>query len=204
MHYEPDRNDHGLPDDPLKSVIVPRPIGWISTVDERGAVNLAPYSYFNLIADEPAYVVFASSGRKDSLRNIEVTGEFVCNLVGAELFEDMLATSAPYPHGLSETEQLDIAIRPSFRVNPPMVEATRAALECVHYRTMNLPGVDDAELSPYRMVIGRVVSVYIDDTAIDPDGRIRTEILRPVCRLGYQEYSIVDSTFSRPQPNPDE
>jgi flavin reductase (DIM6/NTAB) family NADH-FMN oxidoreductase RutF len=83
-----------------------------------------------------------------------------------------------------------------------MVATSRAALECVHYRTINLPGVDDAELSPYQVVIGRVVSVYIDDAAIDPDGYVRTEILRPVSRLGYQEYSVIERSFSRPWPAP--
>jgi flavin reductase (DIM6/NTAB) family NADH-FMN oxidoreductase RutF len=200
MHYDPERHNHGLPADPLKALVVPRPIGWVSTVDERGRVNLAPYSFFNLVADQPGYVMFASAGRKDSLRNVEVTGEFVCNLVSESLFEDMLASSAPFPHGRSEPEELDIAMRPSIRVNPPTVAAARAALECVHYRTINLPGADDDELSPYQMVLGRVVSVYLDDSAIDAEGHVRADILRPVSRLGYEEYSVVERTFSRNRP----
>jgi len=200
MHYDPDRHNHGLPDDPLKALVVPRPIGWISTVDERGGVNLAPYSFFNLIADRPGYVMFASAGRKDSLRNVEVTGEFVCNLATDALFDDMLASSAPLPHGQSEPAHLGITMRPSVRVNPPTVAAARAALECVHYRTINLPGVDDGELSPYQMVLGRVVSVYIDDTAIDADGHVRADLLRPVGRLGYSDYATVERVFARPRP----
>lgn len=200
MQYHPDLHDHGLPYDPLKALVVPRPIGWISTVDERDGVNLAPYSFFNLIADRPAYVMFASAGRKDSLRNVEVTGEFVCNLATEDLYDQMLASSAPYPHGESEPKHLGIAMRPSVRVKPPTVAAAHAALECIHFRTVNLPGADDGELSPYRVVIGRVVSVYVDDDAIDDKGFIRAEILRPVGRLGYRDYSIVDKTFAQPLP----
>ncbi|NUS43071.1 MAG: flavin reductase family protein [Mycobacteriaceae bacterium] len=200
MHYSPDHHDHGLPYDPLKSLVVPRPIGWISTVDERGGVNLAPYSFFNLIADRPAYVMFASDGRKDSLRNVEVTGEFVCNLVTEELYEQMMATAAPFPHGQSEPERLGIDMRPSIRVNPPTVAAARASLECVHYRTVNLPGANDDQLSPYQVVIGRVVSVSVDDAALDPKGYVRPDLLRPVARLGYQHYAIIENTFAHPLP----
>jgi len=193
MYYIPDERDHGLPHDPLKALVTPRPIGWISSVDANGVVNLAPYSFFNLLSERPAYVMFSSAGPKDSLRNIEATGEFVCNLAGAALFEEMLASSAAYPAGRSEPEHLDIAMRESRWVTPPSVAAAHAALECAHHETVELPG------SGYRMVIGRILGVYIDDKVI-VDGLVSSTLIRPVSRLGYLDYSITEQTFARPRP----
>ncbi|MET1029247.1 MAG: flavin reductase family protein, partial [Dongiaceae bacterium] len=99
--YDP-RKGHGLPHDPFKAIVTPRPIGWISSIDAKGQVNLAPYSFFNAFSTTPPIVGFASEGRKDSLANIEETGEFVCNLATWDLAEAMNTTSAPLPHGVNE------------------------------------------------------------------------------------------------------
>src|SRR5436190_2153294 len=121
MFYTTDRNDHGLPHDPFKAIVAPRPIGWISSIGANGAVNLAPYSYFNGVHSKPPMVMFASEGRKDSLEFIEETREFVCNLATWDLRGQMNQTSAPYPRGTNELEAAGLTPGPSRLVKPPRV-----------------------------------------------------------------------------------
>jgi len=103
MFYEPDKRDRSvLPYDAFKAIVAPRPIGWITSVDAEGRINLEPYSFFNGVNSRPPLVMFASESRKDSVRNIEATGEFVCNLATWDLREAMNATSAPLPHGVND------------------------------------------------------------------------------------------------------
>src|SRR3954447_14891490 len=116
--YEP-RLGHGLSHDPFKAIVAPRPIGWISSVDTEGRVNLAPYSFFNAFCDSPPMVGFSSSGRKDSQRNIEATGEFVFNLATKKHAEAMNLSSAPFAHGVNEFEKAGLAAAPSRLVKPP-------------------------------------------------------------------------------------
>ena len=198
MDYDADLRNHGLPHDPLKALIVPRPIGWLSTMDANGVVNLAPYSYFNLIAEHPAYVMFSSAGRKDSQTNIEETGEFVYNLVTEDLVDLAVASSEPYPPDQSEPERVGIRMRPSKRVAPPAVAAAKANLECVYHRTIELPGLN-GKANRNSVVIGHVVHVHIDDDVIE-DGIARTERFGPVGRLGYLDYSTVSNTVVRARP----
>ncbi|MBI2587020.1 MAG: flavin reductase family protein, partial [Rhodospirillales bacterium] len=137
MFYRTD-GPHGLPHDPFLSCIVPRPIGWVSTVSADGIVNLAPYSFFNGVAVKPPMVMFASSGRqahgpKDSLANIEATGEFVCNLATWELRERMNQTSAPVPPEIDEFALAGLETEPSQLVKPPRVKAAPVHLECRHH-----------------------------------------------------------------------
>src|SRR6516165_10864734 len=127
--YEP-RNGHGLPHDPFKAIVAPRPIGWISSIDPNGRVNLAPYSFFNAFCEAPPIVGFSSGGRKDSQRNVEATGEFVCNLVTSKHAHAMNLTSAPFPHGVDEMARAGLSAAPSRRVRPPRVADAPAALEC--------------------------------------------------------------------------
>ena len=113
--YEPSQG-HNLPHDPFKAIVAPRPIGWISSCDANGCVNLAPYSFFNAVCDQPPMVMFSSSGFKDTVANIEATGEFVCNLVTRSLAEKMNLTSASLPHGISEFEFAGLAAAPCRRM----------------------------------------------------------------------------------------
>ena len=101
MFYETAKNDHGLPHDPFKAIVTPRPIGWVTTMSARGAINLAPYSYFNAVSTRPPCVMFASEGYKDSVSNIAETGEFVCNLAVWELRDEVNQTSATFPRGVN-------------------------------------------------------------------------------------------------------
>src|SRR6201987_5459581 len=105
MFYETAKNDHGLPTDPFKAIVAPRPIGWITSMSAQGAINLAPYSFFNGVSSDPPMVMFASEGFKDSVAFIEETKEFVCNLAVHELRHQMNETSGPYPRGVNEMNE---------------------------------------------------------------------------------------------------
>jgi len=128
--YEPAKG-HGLAHNPFKAIVAPRPIGWISTVDREGRINLAPYSFFNAVSDAPPMLYFSTTGaRKDSLNNIEATGEFVVNFVGAAQAVAMNATSASVAHGIDEFTLAGLEHAPSTMVAPPRVAGAIAAMEC--------------------------------------------------------------------------
>jgi flavin reductase (DIM6/NTAB) family NADH-FMN oxidoreductase RutF len=139
--YEP-KHGHRLPHDPFKAIVAPRPIGWISTVDSGGRVNLAPYSFFNAFCERPPIIGFSSGGRKDSQRNVEETGEFVFNLATRRQAEAMNRTSAPFPRGVNEFEAAGIASAPSRLVKPPRVADAPAALECKLLLVLPLKDLD--------------------------------------------------------------
>lgn len=198
MYYDPRARDHGLPRDPFTSLVVPRPIGWISTVGVSGIVNLAPYSYFNAISSRPPHVLFASAGRKDSRRNAEETGEFVVNLATYELREELNLTSAELEPDVSEADFARLEMEPSRAVRPPRVARCPAALECQYVKTVLIDGVGD-QGKEVAIVIGRVVGIYIDDRVIS-DGRVDIGALRPIARLGYMDYCVVDNMFTMLRP----
>lgn len=187
MHYDAVTNDHGLKHDPFKALVAPRPIGWISTVGPDGATNLAPYSFFNAVAEKPSYVMFSSSGRKDTLRNIEDNGEFVCSLATYDLRHAVSVSSATVPYGVSEFPIAGVTISPSQFVKPPRVAESPAALECRLWKTVELP---KSASSSNHLVIGLVVGVYIDDRFVR-NGIVDTKAMRPIGRMGYREYSVV-------------
>ena len=198
MFYDTDRNDHGLRHGPFKALVAPRPIGWISTVSTEGVVNLAPYSFFNGISDSPPYVMFASKGRKDSLVNAEATGEFVCSLATYDLREQMNETSAMVDPGVDELEMAGLTAAPCRMVKPPRVAESPVALECTYYKSLELPGLED-DPDPYAIVIGRVVGIHIDDDVI-VDGLVDVTKIRPIARLGYMDYAVVNEVFSLERP----
>ncbi len=189
MFYETAKGS-GLALDPFKAVVVPRPIGWISTLSSDGRANLAPYSFFNAFSDKPYYVAFGSGGRKDTLRNIDSTGEFVVNLATHDLREAVNASSTRQQ--LDEFEVAGLAKAPCRLVKAPRVAASPVALECRHFQTVALPNEDGA-VNDW-LVIGRVMGVHIDDAFIK-DGRVDTAAMKPIARLGYSEYATVDSVW---------
>ncbi len=196
--YEP-RKGHGLPHDPFKAIVAPRPIGWVATVDAEGQPNLAPYSFFNAISTFPPMVYFTSEGRKDSVDNAEATGEFTCSLVSANLARAMNATSAPVAHGVNEFTLAGLAMAPSTRVKPPRVAEAIAALECKVTQIIQLTGADGAKLDSW-MVLGEVVGVHIDDRFLN-DGIFDTAAARPIARCGYRgDYTEVTSLFEMIRP----
>ncbi len=200
MHYDAIENRHGLPHDPLKALITPRPIGWISTVSASGVCNLAPYSFFNGVGEKPGYVVFGSAGMKDSLKNIAETGEFVCSMSTYALREHMNMSSASVPYGVDEFPLAGLTATASKFVKPPRVKESPAALECRHFQTIALPGAGRYDHS-YNLVIGLIVGIYIDDAYIK-NGIVDTVAMRPIARLGYMDYAVVTPetafTISRP------
>ncbi len=205
MFFQPG-SDHQLPHDPMKALVQPRPIGWISSLSAEGKVNLAPYSFFNMVADHPPYVLFGSGMRKDSEANIEETGEFVCNMVTWDLRDAMNQTSASVAHGVDEFELAGLAKAPSRWVKPPRVAASPVALECRYLETIGLPGdgVNEAWRRDdgshlFALVIGRVVGVYIDDDYL-ADGLFDATKARPIARGGYMEYSVGDQIFTMSRP----
>jgi flavin reductase (DIM6/NTAB) family NADH-FMN oxidoreductase RutF len=198
MFYETARNDHGLPHDPFKAIVGPRPIGWISTVDREGRVNLAPYSFFNAVCSRPPMVVFSSEGRKDSVANIIATGEFVCSLATLDLAQAMNVTSAPLPHGENEMAHAGLAAAPSRLVRPPRVAASPVALEC---RAVKVEEISDLSGTPLDrwLVLGQVVGIHIDERFI-VNGKLDTAAMKPIARLGYMDYAVVDRTFTLQRP----
>ena len=202
MHYDSIKNDHGLPHDPFKALAAPRPIGWVSTISPDGICNLAPYSFFNAIADRPHYVTFSSSSLKDSARNVEETGEFTCSMATFDLRAEMNLSSAPVPPETDEFEIAGLTVAKSRYVAPPRVKESPAAFECKHWRTIELPDVDAERGTSHFLVIGQVVGIYIDDRFVK-DGRVDTGAMRPIARMGDMDYAVVtpETVFylNRPQ-----
>lgn len=202
MFYET-QNHHGLKRDPFKSLVVPRPIGWISSQDADGRVNLAPYSFFNAVASNPPIVMFSANGvhyeggLKDSAKNAEETGEFVCNLATYSLREKMNASSASLPRNSDEFQVAGLTPTPSRLVKPPRVAESPVHLECLWIKTVALPCNNPDE--PNTVVFGKVIGIHIDDAVIK-DGMIDTAALKPIARLGYMDYTVVDNVFSMNRP----
>jgi flavin reductase (DIM6/NTAB) family NADH-FMN oxidoreductase RutF len=187
MHY--DAADRTLPHNPLKALVAPRPIGWISAMNKEGAVNLAPYSYFNAVASGPDMVMFSSAGRKDAMTFAEEGGEFVCSIATFALKDAMNATSAPLPRGDSEFPFAGLTPAPSRKVRPPRVAEAPAAIECRWVQTVPLTPLDGGEANHF-LVIGQVVSIYVDDAFVK-DGRVETGAMHPILRGGYFDYFAV-------------
>ncbi|YBV97432.1 flavin reductase family protein [Phyllobacteriaceae bacterium JZ32] len=201
MFYET-ANGHGLPHDPFKAIVVPRPIGWISTRSKSGAINLSPYSYFNAISDNPHLVVFSSSGHKDSVAYIEETGEFAANLVSGNLREKMNASSVNAPRGVSEFDYAGLTPAACRLIGAPRVAEAYAALECV-VTDIRVPKDRHGKPSGNFLVTGEVVGIHIDE-AILTDGLIDTRKAQPVSRLGYMDYATVSDIYQMWRPRWDE
>jgi flavin reductase (DIM6/NTAB) family NADH-FMN oxidoreductase RutF len=199
IFYQPQSRDKGLfPHDPFKALVVPRPIGWISTISAQGELNLAPYSYFNGFSSVPPIVGFSSEGDKDSSSFAAETGEFVWSMATWELRDQMNASAASLPRGQSEFAHARLETAPSRLVKPPRVAASPAAFECRVTEVVKLKDLDGAD-SGRRLVLGRVVGVHIDERFVRA-GRVDSAAMRPIARGGYDEYSVVERVFSMPRP----
>lgn len=197
MFYQPNRG-HGLPHDPFKAIVAPRPIGWISTRSKDGSVNLAPYSFFNAISTHPHLLFFSSEGEKDSVTFARETGDFVCNLVSADLFEQMNKSSVDAPRGTSEFDYAGLTPTPSKLVRAPRVAEAHAALEC-RVTDIQQPRGLEGRASGVFLVFGEVVGVHIDE-AIMTDGLVDAVKAASLSRLGYMDYARVTETFSARRP----
>jgi flavin reductase (DIM6/NTAB) family NADH-FMN oxidoreductase RutF len=179
--YQPSAG-HGLAHDPFNAIVGPRPIGWISSCSATGAVNLAPYSFFNAFNYTPPIIGFASIGAKDTLRNIEETGEFVWNLVTRPLAEQMNQTCAAVGREVNEFELAGLASSPCSLVAVPRVSLSPVALECRRTQVLQLQGVD-GQVVPTWLVLGEVVAVHIAKHLLK-DGVYQTAQAQPVLRGG--------------------
>lgn len=198
MYYEPGISPHGLPYDPFKSCVVPRPIGWISTVDAQGRDNLAPYSQFQNISFDPPIVMFSANQntqgrRKDSVQNAEQTGEFVWNMATFALREAVNKSAEELPPEIDEFEHAGLVKLASRRVKPKRVAGSPIQFECVYLNTLRFPGTPP--LGSADVVFGRVVAIHIDDEVIDERGIIDILKIQPIARMGYYDYTTVANRF---------
>lgn len=206
MYYEP-KDGHGLPKNPFNSLVVPRPIGWISSVDADGNVNLAPYSFFNGVAYNPPTVMFSSGhgqveddGMKDSLRNILETGEFVQNFSTWDTREAMNATSATTAKSVDELAEAGLTPIASTLVKPPRIKESPIQFECKLVGTYDLPNTTDN--NKYTVVFGEAIGIHIADELIMDNGQIDISKLHPIARMGYQDYTEVtgETVFTMERP----
>lgn len=199
MFYETSKNDHGLSRPPFKSIAVPRPIGWISTISKEGIPNLAPFSQFTNLGFNPPYVVLscnvnADGRRKDTVVNIEETGEFVHNMATYDLREAVSLCGAAFGPEVDEFEKAGLTKAPSRLVKPFRVAESPVQLECTLVESIRLPG--DGPMGTVDVIIGKVVGVHIKDDYITEDGKIDIEKIKPLARLGYTDYACVEKVFS--------
>ena len=199
IFFEPGERDRKLfPHDPFKGMIVPRPIGWISTMSKAGEPNLAPYSYFNGFNSRPQIVGFSSESVKDSAAFAIETGEFVWSMATWALRDQMNATSEGLPRGQSEFAHAGLATAPSKLVRPPRVADSPASLECKVTQVLRLTGIDGAETGG-TVVFGQVVGYHIDERCLK-NGRFDLAAVQPIARCGYDEYAVVERVFAMPRP----
>jgi flavin reductase (DIM6/NTAB) family NADH-FMN oxidoreductase RutF len=188
----------GLPHDPLKAIVAPRPIGWISTLDAERRPNLAPYSFFNMIQTHPPMVAFCSDTLKHSASNAIATGEFVVNLVTRPLFDAMNTSADAFAEGENEFEKAGLAMAPSRLVKPPRVAASPANLECKVLQHIELHDLQGRAIGGW-MVLAQVVGVHIDEAMLT-DGMFDTVKARAVARGGYRDYFEVTEAFTALRP----
>ena len=199
MFYRPE-DGHGLPHNPFNAIVTPRPIGWISTRGADGRDNLAPYSFFNAVAYVPPQVMFASTSAKpdrgdtkDSVANIRDTGVFVVNIVEYAARDAMNVTSGALAADEDEFVAAGLEKAEARVINCPYVANAPAALECKLTQIVDLPGAAN------KLVLGEVVGVHMRDDCL-VDGMFDVTTFRPLSRLGYRDYSVVDNLFSLKRP----
>lgn len=204
MYYEPGHTACALPLNPFKACCVPRPIGWLSTVDTAGRHNLAPFSQFQNVGYDPPMVMVAANRRpdgrlKDTIRNILDTGEFVWSMATHAQREWVSASAQEFEPGVDEFEAVGIGHLPARLVRARRVAGAPAHFECRVHQSLELPG--NTQESRGHLVVARVVAIHLDDDHITPDGRFDVRKARPLARLGYLDYTAVDATFEMQVPN---
>ena len=207
MYYETSTNDHGLRLNPLKACVLPRPIGWLTTISTTGVINLAPFSFFNLLSYDPPFVMFSAGkhesdgGTKDTVANIEATGEFVYNMATWAQKDQMNQSALIIDRRVDELTEAGLEALPSRLVRPPRVKGSPVHFECRLHQIVRLPGRRPS--SEHDLVIGRVIAVHIDDGVLT-DGRVDVIKMRPIARLGYKDYISVDAVFQMEKRTPED
>lgn len=199
MFFEPDKRDKSvLPHDPFKALIVPRPVGWISSRDREGRINLAPYSFFNSFSGTPPIIGFCSEGQKDSITFARDSGEFVWNMATYELRFQVSDSSAPLERGQSEFVHTGLKMAPSNLVAAPRVAESPAQLECKVTQIVQLQDMTGALTTRY-LCLGQVIGIHIEDAFIK-DGIVDVPRMKPIARCGYRNYSVLDEVFVMKRP----
>ena len=191
MFYRPSEG-HGLKHNPFNAIVTPRPIGWISSTGPFGD-NLAPYSFFNAAAYTPPQITFASTGIKDSLRNVLDTGVFAVNIVEEAMLEAMNATSAVLPREVDEFARAGVQREACVTIDCPRVAGAPAVLECRLVQEILLLGRDNV------LVIGEVTGIHLRDDCL-VDGRFDVTRFHPVARMGYRDYAVIREVFEKKRP----
>jgi flavin reductase (DIM6/NTAB) family NADH-FMN oxidoreductase RutF len=199
MYYDTNENNHGLPHNPFKALTVPRPIGWISTLSKNGIGNLSPYSYFNGLSYDPPFVMFSAGNRsdgskKDSVLNAEETGEFVVNISTWDTRFQMNDTSWIMEPETDELEKTGLTAIDSINVKPKRVAESPVHFECKYHQTVQLPGNKNAGF--HHVVFGQVIGIHIKDEFITDEGIVDILKMKIISRLGYNDYTLIDKTFS--------
>lgn len=189
---------HGLPHNPFKAIVAPRPIAWISTRSPAGVDNLAPYSFFNAVSDQPPMVMFSSGGRKDTARHAEASGEFAVSLVSRALIDAMNQTSAVYDAAQSEFAAAQIRSEPCKLISCLRPAHAPATLECKVADIIQPKSASGAQ-TPNIVVFGEVIGVHLEDAHVI-DGRFDAVAAGVMSRLGYMDYSGVTSSFTLNRP----
>lgn len=199
IFFEPESRDRQLlPWDPFKGVVVPRPIGWISSMSKAGQVNLAPYSFFNGVLSHPRIVAFCSETEKDAAAFAIESGEFCWSMATWALREQMNATSAGLPRGQSEFEYAGLTTAPCQRIRAPRVADSPAAMECRVTQVVRVQDIDGRETGGV-VVYGQVIGMHLDERYLK-DGRFDLAAVRPIARCGYDEYAVIERVFSMARP----
>ena len=200
MYFDP--REVGMAPPPFKytvfnSLVVPRPIGWITTIDVDGVINLAPFSFFNAISAAPPCVIYCPSYFKPgfdepepSLVNVKATGEFVYNMCTHDLREKMVLTTKQSPRSPKEFTNVGLEVASCHQVKPPRVKEAPVALECKYVQSITLPATEDGAAAT--AVIGQVVGIHISDDVITEDGLVDMKKLRPLARLGYHDFAVIE------------
>lgn len=200
MFYDTQSNAHGMAHDPFKAIVAPRPIGWIGSRGRDGSRNLSPYSFFNAVSDRPKIIMFSSSGRKDSLRNVEETGVFTANFVSGSLIDAMSASSVAVPYGTDEFAIAGLTPVDGRLVDAPYVAEAVAVLECRVTTITTLKDMHGADTDSHA-VFGQVVGIHIDESVIR-EGRFDLALAQPIMRLGYMDYAGIGPIFELARPKP--
>jgi flavin reductase (DIM6/NTAB) family NADH-FMN oxidoreductase RutF len=198
MHFDPRQSDCPLPYDPFKSCTIPRPIGWLSSVSTGGIHNLAPYSQWQNLTFDPPMVMFAANqsvhgGRKDTVRNAEETGWFVWNMATYDLREAVNISSMAVPSEVDEFEQAGVTKARCIDAPCMRVAESPCHFECRYISTLRIPGRSD--VGTVDLVIGEVVRIHIRDDVITPEGKLDILRIRPIARLGYYDYTVINNVF---------
>ncbi len=185
----------------LTGTVIPRPIGWISSISEDGKLNLAPFSFFNAVGEDPPHIMFSTvrtnNTNKDTLNNVLATKQFVVNLATEELTEAMNDTSAPLPPGENEFEYAKLTPVPSMLVKPPRVKESPVNFECELVHHYSLEGHKNGGAT---IMIGRIVMFHIDDAILIDDYKINMDAYKPVARLAGSNYAGLGEIFSIKRP----